>query len=761
MDIKPLDEMVDSEDTQSQMEFASNGASSTNENALFPNVIQQPYYLETFLFIISEVLNDPFYDNLFDIADRIYADKFLDLSDKSKIIYLILFRRSRKLHRLKTIRLPEQVDDNNLDNAYDELKNAGFLSSELVNLASSFKLPLKNASKKVIIKSLLRTARAPSLLKFFSSTKTGSKSRLRTLAERSLGECFSVEKIPSNVLLRILFCFSLTSEKFGNYSHPISFETLLSNELYVSSRIIALLDTVCYRNSDDLSRYFEFAELRHQLDNLTSVSKFNEAYDLFTKHAKTIRDIVKMPEFQRDDLPRFLKSYTLPNLAIRIVRIAISVCERLRKYEEAVGLIQLVLSSNLVDCVSSKSVCFLVKRLLLDQGSHCHDKEGCLKKVLELIPLLREIHCGHRLDIQRQLGLLTGIKSDNDKLHLYREPSDCPQPSKKRKIVGRKDSDLMGQFENFISELVPPMKSAPVVKLSAPINVSSVEIGVARPFYLWKEMDENASETEVSTSILHVEEWALKHYLNNIGFEKGVHCESSIYTSLCGLLFYDLIYGIDRPDAFYSMRQSAPLDLFSGDFYSNQNVIIEARLEMIYSAERTISESGDTDPVSQILLDTWKEHNGEHCFGINWELFADCEAAGIVDLFWCLGPKVVASFCRLLISDYSNWHSGLPDLCVWSPSTSKSKLIEVKGPGDTLSSQQIVWIDKLISFGADVEICSVAVFYSFPIPALFYYTLVDKAARVATAFPQQQDLKHFEMEHSWALSSGKFHHLWI
>lgn len=219
-----------------------------------------------------------------------------------------------------------------------------------------------------------------------------------------------------------------------------------------------------------------------------------------------------------------MRSYTLPNVAFRIVRVAINVCERLRKFPEATELIQLVLSSNLIHSISSKSVCFLVKRLLLDQGNHCRDKVGCLKVVADLFPVLKELHCGHRLDIQRQLSTLTGIKSDNDRLHLHRESTNSPQEpqSKRRKTIDIANVDLMNNVEKLMIELLPTLKSAPVVKISAPINMSSVEIGVSRPLYLWEEIDSCSSEsTEPITSILHVEEWALKHYISNVGFEKG------------------------------------------------------------------------------------------------------------------------------------------------------------------------------------------------------------------------------------------------
>lgn len=96
MDIKSLNEMVVSEDALSRTGFADNGASLVNENELLPITIRHPYYLETFLFIISEVLKDPSYHKLFDDADRIYADKFLNLPGLSLINILPLIQIDRK-----------------------------------------------------------------------------------------------------------------------------------------------------------------------------------------------------------------------------------------------------------------------------------------------------------------------------------------------------------------------------------------------------------------------------------------------------------------------------------------------------------------------------------------------------------------------------------------------------------------------------------------------------------------------------------------
>ncbi|CDI98020.1 fanconi associated nuclease 1 [Echinococcus multilocularis] len=699
-------------------------------------------FRQLFLFAIDHVSNEPCFANLFNNDDTDFIDKLIHLSEKSQILYLNLFRRSRKLFRSKTFRLPHEINSENIESLFTELTENGFISfdvdcfsdtellymlgkNDLVNLAALFKLPVKNSGRRAIINALLRSSRHPSLLNFFTSPRSVNKSRLRALTERSLGPCFSVVKAYADVLSQTLLCFSLTWMKPFAFTGTISLKTVLCNHIYeimrmrsgaVSFPAYAICrKSIILRNREELSKLFELWNFRQQLDCLTMRSKFAQAYEHFQKDLDLLRTVIENPTFHRGDLPRFLQRFALSGLAVRLVRVGVEICERLRKYHEAVKLILIVLSSDLLTITSCRTVYFFVKRLLLDQGTHCSDPVACLKKVESLLPILRGLHPGHRLEIQRQIGRLIGEKSDNELSHFWRGKNESSRSSKregdsslKEEIVADIPLDNMRELKN---ELLSRLKCASVVNLSAPTSASSMDIGTNRPFYLWMELDKDATGDGLTTSILQVETWALKHYLRNEKFEKGLHAESRIYTTLFVLLFYDLLYGVDRPDAFYCMCQPAPLDLFAGDFYMSYRDLVEGRLEMISAAKRSSqtpeTESVVTDPVSQLLIYTWTEHKDEQCIGIGWNLFPDGES-DIVELFWCLGPQLVASICRLLISDYANWSSGLPDLTLWSPSSGKAKLVEVKGPGDQLSSQQMVWIDKLLYFGADVEICSVA-----------------------------------------------------
>eukprot|EP01046_Picozoa_sp_COSAG06_P016241 COSAG06_NODE_1069_length_10828_cov_22.835493_9_plen_476_part_00 len=126
--------------------------------------------------------------------------------------------------------------------------------------------------------------------------------------------------------------------------------------------------------------------------------------------------------------------------------------------------------------------------------------------------------------------------------------------------------------------------------------------------------------------------------------------------------------------------------------------------------------------------------------------------AELIGLCRGLGSRAVAGMCRLYAESYETWAGGLPDLLIWRPpqhqhrqeqkpsdavvagtaaaaagtpaaaaaATAVSaadvesaagawdvRLVEVKGPGDSLSHRQRAWIDRLVGWGVSVCVCHV------------------------------------------------------
>lgn len=77
------------------------------------------------------------------------------------------------------------------------------------------------------------------------------------------------------------------------------------------------------------------------------------------------------------------------------------------------------------------------------------------------------------------------------------------------------------------------------------------------------------------------------------------------------------------------------------------------------------------------------------------------------DVVICVGGPGLACMCQCLAEDYASWMSGLPDLLLWNTKTKKARLVEVKGPTDSLSQQQRAWLRNMCKSGLDAFVAKV------------------------------------------------------
>nr|XP_012327893.1 fanconi-associated nuclease 1 isoform X2 [Aotus nancymaae] len=206
-----------------------------------------------------------------------------------------------------------------------------------------------------------------------------------------------------------------------------------------------------------------------------------------------------------------------------------------------------------------------------------------------------------------------------------------------------------------------------------------------------------ARETAAPTTVLcSVEELALAHYRRN-GFDQGIHGEGSTFSTLYGLLLWDIIFMDGIPDVFRNACQAFPLDLCTDSFFTSRGPALEARLQLIHDA-----------PVESLrawVAATWQDQEGRVASLVSWDRFTSLEQAQ--DLVSCLGGPVLSGVCRRLAADFRHCRGGLPDLVVWNTLSHRCKLVEVKGPSDRLSHKQMIWLDELQKLGAEVEVCHV------------------------------------------------------
>ena len=201
------------------------------------------------------------------------------------------------------------------------------------------------------------------------------------------------------------------------------------------------------------------------------------------------------------------------------------------------------------------------------------------------------------------------------------------------------------------------------------------------------------SSQQSSSLMCSVEQYVLTHLKEKEAFTYGLHKEGYIFMALFHALFADIVYSDNVPNVFFSPYQQLPLDWMTKDFMENRSELIRCRyidLECSFKRKDIIRDNcdrfpdlahssmfEDTDSLIE-LSESFKIHQLEKIFSRIFELGS---------------------------------YSGMPDLCMWGNSEKRNckqlVLCEVKGPGDTLSNKQIVWLHYFREIGVNAKIVRV------------------------------------------------------
>ena len=103
-------------------------------------------------------------------------------------------------------------------------------------------------------------------------------------------------------------------------------------------------------------------------------------------------------------------------------------------------------------------------------------------------------------------------------------------------------------------------------------------------------------------------------------------------------------------------------------------------------------------------MSSWLQNHGVVSL-VNWDLFSSEEM--LRTLVQCFDPLSLLSVMERMLKDHRSTRSGLPDLTLWNPQSKSVRMIEVKGPGDKLSTKQILWIQFLNNIGIPTQVCHV------------------------------------------------------
>ncbi|XP_072004119.1 fanconi-associated nuclease 1 [Engystomops pustulosus] len=640
----------------------------------------QPYYLRNFLMVLHTVMENQEDMSLFNEEDTLALTTFCQLSAGGQRLYVRLFQR--KLNWIKVTKIEYTEIGSDLIPFIEELRQQGFLQTdmdleelsealdllsapELKNLAKAFHLPNPSAQKLQLVEDFLKLSRQRSI---FSLSKNQSSIGAAILkkAKDAAGRAIRVCKGPRAVFSRVLLLFSLTASMEVEEAASGG-QTLLSTVLMVNMGRMKFphytveRSTRIFQDREDLIRY---ESAMHKLvDIVVTMTNGNwkEAHVMF-QSAQDDWDQLKNEQVLRyhTELPLYLRCFTVGWVYTRILSRGVEILQRLHHYEEAVQLLQTLLSQH-VYCPDSRGRWW--DRLVLNLHQHLKRTQKAITCILE--------------------GLSDPFVRTGHQLSLY------------QRAIRMRDSPSCKKFRNMFTELPEILvEDVPHVTIKGKMYPQT---GMGKSVFLMENLaEEEGEELTLSTVMCSVEELALAHY-RELGYDQGIHGEGSTFSTLYGLFMWDIIFMEGIPDVFRNSYQAFPLDLHTDSFYENRRDAIENRLQLLQDSPPEI--------LQDMMADVWNEHLGESVALVSWERFSSLQQAqGLVS---CLGGPVLSEICRKMSKDIRHCRGGLPDLVVWNVQKKTVKLVEVKGPNDRLSHKQMVWLHELQKMGADVEVCHV------------------------------------------------------
>jgi len=167
---------------------------------------------------------------------------------------------------------------------------------------------------------------------------------------------------------------------------------------------------------------------------------------------------------------------------------------------------------------------------------------------------------------------------------------------------------------------------------------------------------------------------------------RGMRAENHVWTIIWTFLYWNEIFakipeGYDEQmgEEFPHRMHDIPRDLFTPDFRLPRKDMIEARRKELTAKELPAE-----------LMAAMSLHGKKYT-----RLLEALPSTDLDDVKQVLQHTPKGSILLLLDRlwlNYNNNRSGLPDLCVWSPSPA---FLEVKGPSDSLRANQLDWLRYL------------------------------------------------------------------
>jgi hypothetical protein len=190
-------------------------------------------------------------------------------------------------------------------------------------------------------------------------------------------------------------------------------------------------------------------------------------------------------------------------------------------------------------------------------------------------------------------------------------------------------------------------------------------------------------------------EWAACSALQDADVDV-YYVENTLFSSLFGLLYWPAIFA-PVPGAFYHPYHSGPADLHHPSF-------AEKRAELLQDLTATLNTGAYRERIAQCFAE-------KHGIANPFVFWAALTPERLEQALICLPAKSLKAVFTRMLADLKSNRSGFPDLISMTSrdalaqgDTPQFRLIEVKGPNDTLQDNQARWMDFFIRHDMPCEL---------------------------------------------------------
>lgn len=654
------------------------------ENRIGSSEHRWPYYMKYTVRILKRVISTEksdgtyYSDDFWLPSDIITFFRFVDLlSESAKCLFVRLLIRKTGWYQLEKLQL-KYPEIPNIEEAVVELTKWKFINddSSLKTLDEALRISdvsiLKNVAKKFKIdQNKNRQELVQCLRKFAQSQQSifGGKGNVELAVIKSikkeLGTCLRIQDELVDLFRCLFTIYCPVTTNSANVIDKPTASNVYQDLLFMMNslekgEVLFPAPNPCpgissfYKDRQMLMEYITAKSVETSLVIQMANGNLDVALDLAIDSKEFIDQAPENQKRYYESLEVHERKFTSIWVHTRCCGHATTILEKQKKWGMAVEWQKDLLIQNKdlrSYCVDSRGLWW--DRMLLNLDSHMKEKSECAKMIM------------------------LAIKDDS--VH-------------EKELLSIQDRAL--KLKEMPSDFKPPLNIGTPQKRTITAKILSKNLGDGRVnrFVIRDEINEGDIECSV-------EEIARRWFMENEGYTIGVHDEGATWHTLFGLLFYDIIFSMDEyvASTWHSEVQDCPSDL-SNTLYSKRKEKFDERFEWMIDAEQELIEEN--------IRKIWELKKNETNRECSWKHFPsgveDC-----VSLFQCVPrPGLIAIF-RRLAENYRNSRSGFPDLTLWNPEKKTLSVIEVKGPGDRLSTKQRLWLSFFSDNGINAEVCHV------------------------------------------------------